>query len=35
MEEGSLALTNHMNLYTREAFTEFSQEYLLDLAFEI
>jgi hypothetical protein len=23
MEEGPLALANHMNLYTREAFTEF------------
>jgi hypothetical protein len=32
MEEGSLTLPNHMNLYAQEAFTEFSQEYLLNLA---
>jgi hypothetical protein len=35
MEEGLLTLANHMNLYSQEAFTEFSREYLLDLAFEI
>jgi hypothetical protein len=35
MEEGSLTLPNHMNLYAQEAFTEFSQEYLLNLAFKI
>lgn len=35
MEEGSLTLANHMNLYAREAFTKFSQEYLLNLAFKI
>jgi hypothetical protein len=35
VEEGPLALANHMNLYAWEAFIEFSWEYLLDKAFGI
>jgi hypothetical protein len=30
MEAGPLVLAGHMNLHSREAFTEFSSEYLLD-----
>jgi hypothetical protein len=35
VEAGPIALAHHMNLYAKEAFSKFSREYLLDMAFEI
>jgi len=35
VEAGPIALAHHMNLYTKEAFSKFRREYLLNIAFEI
>jgi hypothetical protein len=35
MKAGPIELASHMNLDTKEAFSKFSWEYLLDIAFEI
>jgi len=35
MEAGPIELSHHMNLDANEAFSKFSREYLLDIAFEI
>jgi hypothetical protein len=35
VEAGLITLAHHMNPYAKEAFSKFSGEYLLDMAFEI